>query len=81
MSDYCLIIAGIKIVYTFAEPKHTTMTHKNKIRFVKALVLIGCLIALMFFLPVIVNLSILLLIFAGGCYEIATSKLNDHADI
>jgi hypothetical protein len=57
------------------------MTHKNKIRFVKALVLIGCLIALMFFLPVIVNLSILLLIFAGGCYEIATSKLNDHADI
>ena len=57
------------------------MTRKNQIRLIKALVLIGCLIALMFFLPVIVNFSILLLIFAGGCYEIATSKLNDHADI
>jgi hypothetical protein len=57
------------------------MTRKNQIRLIKALVLIGCLIALMAILPVIVNFSILLLIFAAGCYEIATSKLNDHADI
>jgi hypothetical protein len=56
------------------------MTRKNQIRLIKALILIGCLIALMAHLPVIVNFSILLLIFAAGCYDIATSKLNDHAD-